>query len=63
MPEFTVSWEIQVDAEDHEAAARKAKAILANPDSIADVFEVMPTMPGVMHMTIDLSALDGRSTN
>ena len=62
MHEFTVTWEIQVDAETHEEAAREARAILLDPDSTATVFEVHPMMPGVMSKTIDLSKLDGRPT-
>lgn len=63
MPEFTVRWEIQIDAADHEEAARRARARQLDPNSIADVFEVEHPMPGVETRTIDLSALDGRSTD
>ena len=60
MPEFTVSWQIEVVAETHEEAARKAREIQMDRESIANVFEVTPTMPGVASQMIDLSALDGR---
>lgn len=63
MPEFTVTWEIQVDAETHEEAARKARRIQLRKDSIADVFNVVPTLPGVASRLIDLSVLDGRSVD
>lgn len=63
MAEFTVSWEIQVDAATHEEAARKARRIQLNPASTADVFLVFHPMPGVESRTIDLSALDGRSVD
>jgi hypothetical protein len=63
MPEFTVVWEIQVEADTHEEAARTARARQLDPDSIDDVFEVHHPMPGVESRTIDLSQLDGRSTD
>jgi hypothetical protein len=63
MPEFTVVWEIQVEADTHEEAARKARARQLDPDSIADVFEVHHPMPGVESRTIELRQVDGRSTD
>ena len=63
MPEFTVSWVIDVEADTHEEAARKARKIQLGRDSIADVFEVAPFMPGVETRVIDLSELDGRSAD
>ena len=43
-----------------EEAARKARAIQLDPDSIADVFNVVPFTPGVVSRVIDLSVQDGR---
>ena len=40
MVEFTVTWEIEVDADSHEAAAREARRIQLDPNSIATVFWV-----------------------
>jgi hypothetical protein len=40
MPTFHVAWEIEVDCEDHRAAASRALAIQRNPLSIATVFSV-----------------------
>lgn len=66
MPEFTVSWVIQVDAESPEEAARKAKAVQSAPDTIADVYNVAHsdgTPIGALDedsLDVDLSALDGR---
>lgn len=59
MAEYTVVWEIQVDAESPEEAARKAKRLQARPDTTADVYEVHA--PDGKAEEIDLSALDGRS--
>ena len=58
MPEFTVIWEIDIEAETHEEAARKARAIQLDPASVADVFEVHHPMPGVMSKRVDLSELN-----
>ncbi|MFG3718228.1 hypothetical protein ACGF8D_10565 [Streptomyces massasporeus] len=59
MAEFTVVWEIQIEADTAEEAARQAKATQAAPDTIADVYEVHA--PDGKVEEIDLSALDGRS--
>lgn len=63
MTEYTVTWAVQVDADSHEDAARKARRMQLNPDSIADVFEVTHPLPGAQPRTIDLSAIDGRSVD
>ena len=39
--EYRVRWEIDVEAPDPTAAARKAWAIQHKPDSIANFFEVV----------------------
>jgi len=43
MSEYRVVWEIDIDAESHEDAARKALEIHRDPDSIATVFTVIDT--------------------
>ncbi len=58
MPEFTVYWEIQVDADTHEEAARKALVTQRDPESIATVFDVHHPMPGVGSRKVDLSAIE-----
>jgi hypothetical protein len=40
MPTYYVKWEIDIDAENHEEAAREALAIQRDPGSIATVFDV-----------------------
>lgn len=62
MPEFTVVWEIQIDADTHEEAARKARAHQLDPASIADVFMVQHPLPGALPREVDLSEIDGRPT-
>lgn len=57
MPQFTVTWVIDEEAEDHEDAARQARARLLDPESIADIFTVAGEGEPVI---VDLSALDGR---
>ena len=41
MPSYLVSWQIEVEAETPEAAAREALAIHRDPESIATVFFVV----------------------
>ena len=40
MPKYRVHWEIDIEADSPEAAAREALAVHRDPDSIANVFEV-----------------------
>jgi hypothetical protein len=63
MHEYTVVWAVQVSADNHEDAARRARARQLDPQSIADVFEVTHELPGAEPRTVDLSALDGRSVD
>jgi hypothetical protein len=64
MPEFRVRWEIDLDAETHEEAARAALATVSNPESIAHVFEVTKTdRSNATPVEIDLDEIDGRSTD
>lgn len=60
MPEFTVSWDCQVDAETYVEAARKAKAMQRDPGTTADVYLVQHPLPGSKPRVIDLSVEDGR---
>lgn len=55
MPEFRVSWVIDIEAETPEEAARKARAIQMKSDSIATVFDVACNGDT---QTIDLAELD-----
>lgn len=58
MTEYLVAWEIQLDAESPEAAARKALAVHRDPESIAATFEVYPQVGTAT--TVDLDSIDGR---
>lgn len=40
MPEFKITWEIELEAEDAVAAAEKAMQIQHDPENIASVFTV-----------------------
>jgi hypothetical protein len=40
MAEYHVTWTIEIDADSHEDAARKAQAIQRKPNSTANVFTV-----------------------
>lgn len=55
--EFSISWEIQIEAPTAEAAARKALEIQRNPDSIATAFTVRNDETGDKH-EVDLFELD-----
>jgi hypothetical protein len=59
MPEYTVTWVIDLEADSREDAARKALAIHRKPDSIATVFLVREITedPG-QQVEIDLTELD-----
>lgn len=46
MPEFRVAWEIDIDADSPEEAARKALEIQRDPNSIATVFAVFSPKQG-----------------
>lgn len=53
---YFIVWEINIDAESPEAAARQALAIQRDPDSIATVFSVIGEDGEPHH--IDLAELD-----
>jgi hypothetical protein len=67
MPEYEVSWRIDIDAGSPQAAARRALAYQRNPASEATVFDVrwVDTLGDAAGtevtslVTIDLTALDG----
>ena len=40
MPEYRVTWQIDIDAENPKAAAEQGHKIMLDPDSLATVFEV-----------------------
>lgn len=66
--EYRVGWYIDVQADSHETAARKALAIQRNPESIATVFEVQrrEVAPGaavLAPVSVDLSVVDGVPTS
>lgn len=65
MPEFKVSWHIDVEAEDERAAAEEALKIQRDPTSIATIFAVRRYKPRLKNrvlrregrpIQIDLSA-------
>ena len=41
MPEYRIQWEIEIDADSPEEAAREALKIHSDPESIATVFKVI----------------------
>ena len=40
MPEFLVTWQIDIEADNAKEAAEKALEIMKDPESIATVFEI-----------------------
>lgn len=42
MPEYRVTWEMDIDADSPREAAEKALAVQRNPESIATIFTVTP---------------------
>ena len=53
---YRVNWLIDIEADNHEEAARKALTIQRDPESIGDVF--MVAAPGGDFQMVDLSAID-----
>ncbi len=53
MPQFLVTWTIEIDADSAEAAAKEALEIHRDPESIATVFTVAG--PDGAAVTIDLT--------
>lgn len=58
--EYLVTWEMEIEADSPEDAARKALEVHRRPDSIATVFKVYDDK-GIDHI-IDLTALDELET-
>jgi hypothetical protein len=56
MQTFFVTWEIHVDAETPEAAAREAWGLMRRPGSTANVFDVFDTCGNMQR--VDLAELD-----
>lgn len=56
MKTYAVTWEIEIDAESPEAAAREAFRIQRDPTSCATVFKVWDE-DGI-DTTVDITALD-----
>lgn len=57
MPKFFLTWEIDIDAENHIEAARKAMYFMQQPDTLATVFHVQKEDAEV-GIKIDLTELD-----
>lgn len=65
MPEYRVVWEIDLEADDPEDAARRAVKIQMNEESTANVFTVTRRTPGGAltgrTVKVDLDEIDGRA--
>ncbi len=53
MNHYLVKWEIDIDAETPEEAAKKALEIHRDPESCATVFEVYDVANGIHGVTVD----------
>lgn len=58
MREFRVAWVVDVDAKNHEDAAKAALAMQRDPRSIATVFEVAPRCECGEYHADDLKTID-----
>lgn len=64
MTEYRVTWVIDVDADTPEDAARKAREYQIDPDSTANVFDVVNReIPEAKPVRIDLQDLDQSGFN
>jgi hypothetical protein len=54
MANYRVTWQIDIEADSIEEAARKAKQIQQDPVSTANVFEVSKRGEGVIEVDLDL---------
>jgi hypothetical protein len=54
MPEYQVTWTIEVSAEDPRTAAEEARRLQVKPDTSAVCFEVTERRPGSLTAYIDL---------
>lgn len=57
MTTYEVTWTIEVEADSHEGAAREARRIQCDPQSVATVFEVMNARRFKDRKTVDLNPL------
>lgn len=63
MTNFLVEWQIEVEAETPEAAARMAQEIMRDQNSLASVFNVYAGDPLRGGRTIDLAEIDQEKTD
>lgn len=61
MPRYLVSWEIDIEADSPEEAARKAHEFVRKPDTLANVYQVIDSECSGEPVTIDLAELDQQS--
>lgn len=61
MKSYYVVWRMEIEADSHEDAARRALAIHRDPESIATVFDVCEAPHG-FERTIDLTKIDHPET-
>lgn len=58
MPDYHVTWEIELYADTPEDAARQARKMQLDPDSIGDVFEVIEIGGDGTSRQVDLFMID-----
>lgn len=56
--EFKVKWEIDVEAQTHEEAARSALDIMRDPESLATVFWVRENILATEGKSVDAKLID-----
>jgi hypothetical protein len=55
MPDYLVTWEINVTADNPARAAQEALTIQRDPESTATTFQVIPEDPGLDPITVELN--------
>jgi hypothetical protein len=55
MPDYLVTWEINVSADNPALAAHAALTIQRDPESTATTFQVIPEDPGLDPITVNLN--------
>jgi hypothetical protein len=55
MPDYLVTWEINVTADNPAHAAQEALTIQRDPHSTATTFQVIPEDPGLDPITVNLN--------
>lgn len=58
MPRYLVQWEIDIDADSPEDAARQAFAHMQRPGTTANVFDVIEHDAGGEKVRVDLQEID-----